>query len=213
MKRNIDGCWRFINVEGSLGKLLVTGATSIRGPLFSLLWISAPALAKPSSAVCLNAFTLDLSLCRGRMASAAVGGHILCRWNPRHWNRGILPTSVPLCREIAGEMTTVGITTSHSNDFSWRLCTNFPKQATLVQVKSNDVHSQCDLNDSRVEKPTQTWYSYLSLWLRTDKKKKKKNPQMMDWLSLFFHSEELSTRCHLPFTHRHQNCNPHLLSL
>lgn len=173
MKRNIDRCWRFINVEGSLGKLLVTGATSIKGPLFSLLWISAPALANrptpPSSALCLNAFTLHLSLCPGRIVPAAVGGQILCRWNTRHWKRGILPTSVPLGRESAAEVTTVGITTSHSNDFSRRLWTSFPRQAILVQVKSNDVYSQCDLNDSTVEKPTQTWYSYLSLGLHRDK--------------------------------------------
>lgn len=114
--------------------------------------------------------SLQTFLCvEGGLHSQPIGSQFLCRWNTRHWNRGILSISVPMCGEIAGDMTTLGITTSHSNDFSQRLWTSFPRHTTLVQVKSNDVHSQCDLNDSRVEKPAQTWYSYLSLGLHKDK--------------------------------------------
>lgn len=75
----INGFYRFINLEGSLGKFPVTGAT-VTEDFAGECRIPDPALFKPLSAIYFNVFTLDSSLCCGRSAFTATGHQILFRW-------------------------------------------------------------------------------------------------------------------------------------
>lgn len=67
--------------------------------------ISDPPLCKPSSAVCLNVFTLDSSLCRSQAASTAIGRHVRVKWKTRSRNRRILLCKCPSIKGYTGERT------------------------------------------------------------------------------------------------------------
>lgn len=68
-----------------------------------------------------------------------------------------------------GKMTTSWIKTSHSNDFLQNTVGSFPGRVTLVQVKSNDVHFQCNWNAAQEWKVHTEMVQLLTLCRLKDK--------------------------------------------
>lgn len=84
-------------------------------------------------------------LCKGRIASTATNSKIFSGRKQGIEIEESWHVSIPKYKEIEKELPTLCTKMSYSNDFSQNIVGQFPGHSTLVQVKSNIVHFQCNL--------------------------------------------------------------------